>query len=121
MAIIEDDKSAPGTVKLIDTSGELNVKKSDAEHDVVLVPTPSDDPEDPLNWTKKRKLLATSCVVMYCLMMVFPSCAVYSVETPIAAATSLTIDDLNSGTGAMFLFVSTSLILNLDVSKTNQT
>lgn len=105
MAIIEDDKTAPGTVKLIDATNELNVKHSDAAHDVILVPTPSDDPEDPLNWTKKRKLLATSCVVMYCLMAVFPSCAVYSVETPIVEATSLTVGDLNSGTGAMFLFV----------------
>lgn len=26
--------------------------------DIVLVPKPSSDPEDPLNWTRKRKLLA---------------------------------------------------------------
>jgi MFS family permease len=37
-------------------------------------------------------------------MMVFPSSAVYSVTTPIAKATHLTVSDLVSGTGAMFLF-----------------
>ena len=41
---------------------------------------------------------------MYTVMMVFPSSAVYSVTTPIAKATSLTVSDLVSGTGAMFLF-----------------
>ena len=37
-------------------------------------------------------------------MMVFPSSAVYSVTTPIAKATHLTVSNLVSGTGAMFLF-----------------
>lgn len=64
----------------------------------------SDDPEDPLNWTRKRKLLHVSCVVMYTLMMVFPSSAVYSVTSPISKATDLSIADLTQGTGAMFLF-----------------
>lgn len=41
---------------------------------------------------------------MYTIMMVFPSSAVYSVTTPIAKATDLTVSDLVSGTGAMFLF-----------------
>ncbi|GAB7352690.1 hypothetical protein MBLNU459_g3051t1 [Dothideomycetes sp. NU459] len=104
MGIIEDDKSAPGTVQLIDANDELHVKHSSAQHDIVLVPTPSDDPEDPLNWTRSRKLLQTSCVVVYTVMMVFPSSAVYSVTSPISKATHLTVGDLVSGTGAMFLF-----------------
>lgn len=41
MAVIEDDKSHPGTVKLVDVTGELNVKHSANAHDIVLVPTPS--------------------------------------------------------------------------------
>ncbi|CZR64625.1 related to transporter protein HOL1 [Phialocephala subalpina] len=104
MTVIED-KSAPGTLQLIDENGEMHVKHSDTgAKDIVLVPVPSDDPEDPLNWSFKRKMLQTSCVVMYTVMMVFPSSAVYSVTTPISKATSLTINDLVSGTGAMFLF-----------------
>ncbi|KAE8447152.1 hypothetical protein EG329_010983 [Mollisiaceae sp. DMI_Dod_QoI] len=82
MAVIED-KSAPGTLQLIDENGELHVKHSTAAKDIVLVPMPS---------------------VMYTVMMVFPSSAVYSVTTPISKATSLTVNDLVSGTGAMFLF-----------------
>ncbi|PQE24684.1 major facilitator superfamily transporter protein [Rutstroemia sp. NJR-2017a WRK4] len=99
-----EDKSAPGTLQLIDTDRHFHVKHSQDEHDIVLVPLSSDDPEDPLNWSRRRKLLHTSCVMMYTIMMVFPSTAVYSVTTPIAKATHLTIDNLVSGTGAMFLF-----------------
>lgn len=40
MAVIEDI-SAPGTLQLIDETGELHVKHSKAAHDVVLIPMPS--------------------------------------------------------------------------------
>ncbi|EKD21760.1 major facilitator superfamily transporter [Drepanopeziza brunnea f. sp. 'multigermtubi' MB_m1] len=98
-----EDRSAPGTLQLIDTTGELHVKHSEAAQDIVLIPVPSDDPEDPLNWSRRRKLLHTSCMVIYTVMMVFPSSAVYSVTTPISKATELKVSDLVSGTGAMFL------------------
>jgi hypothetical protein len=57
----------PGTVQLIDTDG--NVRRRHAagskNSDIILIPTPSADPQDPLNWSFRRKLVATSCVVMY--------------------------------------------------------
>lgn len=48
-------------------------------------------------------MLATSCVMMYTLMIAIPSGSVYSVVKPIEAATGLTLNDLNTGTGVMFL------------------
>lgn len=93
----------PGTVQLIDVDGTLLTTRSkDAKKsDIVLVPTPSKDPEDPLNWSKPRKWLATSCVVLYTIMICLPSTAVYSVTTPISKATVLTVHDLITGTGIM--------------------
>ncbi|KAI5249791.1 major facilitator superfamily transporter [Aureobasidium subglaciale] len=116
---IHDDHIAPGTVRLIDANGELNVRHSEGHGDIVLVPTPSgllahfitDDPEDPLNWTKKRKLLQTACMVMYTVMMVFPSAAVYSVAKPISTSTGISITTINRGTGIMFLFYGWSTIV----------
>lgn len=93
----------PGTVRLIDTSGHLHSKHAEGkgQNDVILVPHPSEDPEDPLNWTFKRKILATSCVVVYTIAAAYPSSAVYSVVTPIRNGTSLTLTDINNGTGIM--------------------
>lgn len=93
----------PGTVRLIDTTGHETSKHAEGkgQQDVILVPHPSEDPEDPLNWTFKRKLLATSCVVVYTIAAAYPSSAVYSVVTPIRQGTSLTLTDINNGTGIM--------------------
>lgn len=72
--------------------------------DVVLVPAPSNDPDDPLNWSTRRKTLAITCMCVYTLMVGIASAAIYSVLVPISDATGLTLGDLNSGTGYMFLF-----------------
>ncbi|KXH55448.1 major facilitator superfamily transporter [Colletotrichum salicis] len=96
----------PGTTRLIDVDGSVISKHASGsdEADIILIPRPSEDPEDPLNWTKKRKWLATSCVLMYTVMIAIPSSAVYSVVTPIRKATGLSLSDINNGTGIMFLF-----------------
>ena len=43
-----DESIVPGTVHLIDLDHNLHVKHSKAQQDIVLVPTPSDDPDDPV-------------------------------------------------------------------------
>ncbi|KAF2158870.1 hypothetical protein M409DRAFT_30657 [Zasmidium cellare ATCC 36951] len=102
---MEDEKQLPpGTVRLIDVDGNVLAKHArGSQQDVVLHPRPSEDPEDPLNWTYKRKMIATSCVLMYTLMIAIPSGSVYSVVKPIEKATGLELNDLNTGTGVMFL------------------
>ena len=58
-----DDCLVPGTVHLVDLEGVVNSKHaSGTQNDIVLVPAPSSDPNDPLNWSKKRKLFSTACV-----------------------------------------------------------
>ncbi|VUC36534.1 unnamed protein product [Clonostachys rosea] len=96
----------PGTVRLIDLKRPSDGKHSSDVNatDIILIPTPTDDPEDPLNWSFRRKLLSTSCVVVYTVMVVLPSTTVYSVTTPISKSTSLSIDNLITGLGIMFLF-----------------
>jgi hypothetical protein len=97
------ERLPPGTVRLID-NGDFAVSKhaeGKEQSDIILIPRPSEDPEDPLNWSFKRKILATSCVVVYTIMIAIPSSAVYSIVTPIRAGTSLTLADINNGTGIM--------------------
>lgn len=70
-----ENSSIPGTVHLVDIEGTLRAKHaSGIQHDIVLIPAPSDDPDDPLNWSAKRKLLSTACIstcVYYLLLHQF--------------------------------------------------
>jgi len=58
-----DETAVPGTVHLVDLEGVL------ANHlgnrDIVLVPKPSDDREDPLNWSRARKMVCVFCNLTY--------------------------------------------------------
>ena len=122
MAIaIDRDSSVPGTVHLVDLEYALNAKHASGSHrDIILVPSPSDDRDDPLNWSRNRKLLSTACVcvcveihcirvlwssvddpISYTLCIGIASAAIYSVLEPIANDTGLTLSDLNAGTGYM--------------------
>lgn len=63
MAVI-DDSAIPGTVTLVDIDHVLQTRHvgSGSNKDIVLIPAPSADPDDPLNWSAKRKLLSTVSV-----------------------------------------------------------
>jgi hypothetical protein len=97
------EKFPPGTFRLIDTDGNMRGRHADGEgqDDIMLVPQPSLDPEDPLNWTFKRKVMQTFCVVLYTIVIAIPSSAVYSIVTPLRADTGLSLQDVNNGTGIM--------------------
>jgi hypothetical protein len=61
MAARSDVNAVPGTVHLVDIEHALHSRHAGSGGDIVLVPTPSNDPDDPLNWTPRRKLTATIC------------------------------------------------------------
>ncbi|CVK91874.1 hypothetical protein FPRO04_09124 [Fusarium proliferatum] len=100
------DRLPPGTFRLIDIDGNMRGQHADGEgeDDIILMPQPSLDPEDPLNWTFRRKVIQTSCVVLYTIVIAIPSSAVYSIVTPLRKETDLSLQDINNGTGIMFLF-----------------
>lgn len=96
-----DEAAIPGTYHLVDLEGTIRAKHASGAQlkDVVLVPAPSADPDDPLNWSPKRKWLSTASQSMYTLMVGIASAAIYSVLEPISEDTGLTLADLNAGTG----------------------
>jgi hypothetical protein len=56
----------PGTVHLVDLEGTIHARHAaGGKSDIVLVPAPSDHPDDPLNWSPRRKLLSLTCLCMY--------------------------------------------------------
>lgn len=63
MAPVIDHTAIPGTLTLVDVDHVMNTHHlAHGDRDIVLVPTPSNDPDDPLNWSPRRKFLATVCV-----------------------------------------------------------
>ncbi|KAL4728721.1 hypothetical protein ACLX1H_003120 [Fusarium chlamydosporum] len=102
-SIHHDD--VPGTVRLIDINGMDSGGPHDSQHkDIVLVPRPSSDPEDPLNWSYHRKLLAVSMAYLYVLGTGIATSLQYSVLADITEDTGISTANLVQGTGVMFLF-----------------
>lgn len=100
------DEPVPGTVHLVDLAGQLT-EGAHAGHngDIVLVPQPSKDPEDPLNWSRKRKFWSLAMVFVYILGVGIPGTLHYSVIANITADTGISTADLVQGNGLMFLFL----------------
>ncbi|QNP97261.1 YALIA101S01e15324g1_1 [Yarrowia lipolytica] len=102
-----DYEAIPGTIPLVDSS----------QSDIVLHPTPSCHPDDPLNWSYRRKLLSMFCMVTYTVAVAVPSASIYSVLTPISHSTGLPLATLNQGTGYMFLFFGLGCIISQPLSQ----
>lgn len=51
----------PGTTHLIDLQHSLNTRHAD-DGEIILNPRPSQDVNDPLNWSRNRKLMLTICI-----------------------------------------------------------
>lgn len=106
-----DDSVIPGTVHLVDIEQTLNTKHAKgAQHDIVLIPSPSSDPDDPLNWSPRRKALSSACWIVYTLVNGIANSVVYSVLVPLSESLHITPGDLNAGTGYLFLLAGYGLL-----------
>ncbi|EFY96646.1 MFS transporter [Metarhizium robertsii] len=91
----------PGTVHLVDLRGAAAGEAGIVE----LVPKPSADPEDPLNWSRLRKHKVVAMVLIYTLGIGIPTSLQYSVLSDITEDTGISTAALVQGTGLMFLFM----------------
>lgn len=97
--VVVDESLVPGTVHLVDLEHTMATRHAKDHKDIVLVPTPSADPEDPLNWNLDRKYLALACALLYTWFNGIALSVVYSVLVPLSEALSVSEANLNAGTG----------------------
>ncbi|BEJ13938.1 hypothetical protein CspHIS471_0311120 [Cutaneotrichosporon sp. HIS471] len=92
------DLDVPGTTRILDESGEIV-----GANNFTLVPEPSADPEDPLNWSPGRKRIQLACIVFYTVAFCFCTGCLAAIYEPVSEATGLSLADLNSGVGYVYL------------------
>lgn len=104
------DVKVPGTIHLVDLEGTMDVRHEEGD-DIVLVPQPTDDPEDPLNWSKWRKRKLAICLMIAVFSADILSTALSAVLLDIVADTGIPLADLNTGVGIQYLFFGWSCLL----------
>lgn len=104
------DVKVPGTIHLVDLEGNMNVRHEEGD-DIVLVPQPTDDPEDPLNWLKKRKYLLGFCLMLAVFSADILSTALSAALLNIVEDTGIPLADINTGVGIQYLFFGWSCLL----------
>ncbi|CAI5760225.1 unnamed protein product [Candida verbasci] len=68
MGKADDIDFVHGTVYLVDVIGTMNVKKEDG-NDIILQPQPTNDPNDPLTWSKTKKHLQFAIVWVWAFLL----------------------------------------------------
>ncbi|OAL39773.1 hypothetical protein AYO20_01170 [Fonsecaea nubica] len=100
------DDTVPGTLVLVDIDHRLDVRHAKGnKSDVVLHPAPTDDPDDPLNWSRWRKLAQVICVNMYTFMISYASGVHYSIIGPISKSRGIPVSSIVSAQGYLFLLM----------------
>ncbi|KAK0384267.1 hypothetical protein NLU13_8355 [Sarocladium strictum] len=94
----------PGTVQLIDSDGILHLHHG-RQKEIVLVPQPTNDPDDPLRWSHPRKVLNVTMAMAWCFLIAGLISGLSPAYLLIEKDTGISVSDLSTGNGIMFLFL----------------
>ncbi|KAI1625713.1 MFS general substrate transporter [Exophiala viscosa] len=95
----------PGTVHLVDLAGTLHVKHNEGgQKDIVLLPQPTNEYDDPLNWSKGRKLLCACLLLLAVFSADIMTTLLSAAEVDMSAETGIPISTLNQGISVQYFF-----------------
>lgn len=95
----------PGTVHLVDLEGVFHAKHERSHKDIVLIPQPSDHPDDPLAWTPRRKMFNIFWAMTWCFLAAAMISGLSPAYLLISKDTGISVADLSTGNGLMYLFL----------------
>lgn len=101
-------ENIPGTVELIDVNHHS--AKRHRGKDVILVPQPSEHPDDPLNWSFTRKAFCMFWIII-ATIIVGSTESIFGVCTDGFVANNVSETALTQGNGCCFLFLAWSNII----------
>lgn len=99
--LLEQSDGVPGTNDLVDVKNE----RDDIHHrgkDVVLIPQPSADPNDPLNWSYFRKCIFMSQAI-FATFLICALTAIFGITTEGLESVGVDNTVINRGTAASFI------------------
>ncbi|KAL4911379.1 hypothetical protein BDW74DRAFT_164891 [Aspergillus multicolor] len=94
----------PGTVRLIDAR-DTSVRHGSQKADIVLIPQPSSDPDDPLNWSWRRKTHNRVWQILWTFIGVAITCALAPAYPIIESDTGIPAANITTGVGLLYLFL----------------
>lgn len=106
------DDRVPGTSYVVDQAhvgdNDPNLQK---QGNIILHPQPSDDPNDPLNWTKLRKEYHYALVWLWAFILAVSVNWVGPVYSVMAETYSATLNQMNISSALCYLFLGVGCVL----------
>jgi MFS family permease len=114
---MDDPLPIPGTVQQVDVDHTLSLRHNKEQQDIVLIPRPSSHPDDPLNWSRYRKFMSNTCQMAWCFFAAALISGLSSSYLLISEDTGISVADLSTGNGLMYLFMGWGTLLTQNLAQ----
>lgn len=109
------DNYVPGTTNILAASDDASSAHSGRPlkknlQGIILLPQPSDSPNDPLNWSVSRKMWHFLLVSFITALTAAITNSAGAAQDSLNAAYGISYDAMNTGAGVLFLFIGWSCI-----------
>ncbi|PYH97085.1 MFS transporter [Aspergillus ellipticus CBS 707.79] len=95
----------PGTVYLVDETGNLSTAAHAGQQDVLLIPQPTSSSADPLNWPKYKKYWSLFLISAYACVNSFGENNWGAAWTTISDKTGVSLENMNGGSALNYLML----------------